>query len=496
MSRASRGWVGVLVPLAGVMVLGSGLGGCASPGPAQPVAPLLVPQAVVAAGPQADAEALGVADRWWSALGDPVLDALVDRAVAAHPGVQAAAARLARAQAGGEQAEAAGAVQSVFSAEASRQRYTANGLIPKPIAGTTRDTATLQLGGSWSPDFFGRQRAALDAALGQQRAAEADMAHARLGLAGAVARQYVLLARLLAERDVIDRVIALRQRTLDLVRARVRGGLDTVAELRQAEAALPEARLQRLALDEQVVRTRQALATLTLQPVDALAGVAPRLDALVAAPPPAGRLGADLLGRRADVVAARWRVDAAAQGVREARAQFYPDVQLGAFVGLNALGLDHLLQLGSRQAGVTPALRLPLFDAGRLRAQLHGRAADLDAAIAAYNAALLDAVREAADALTGVAAVQDQRAEQARALQAATQAFDVAQRRYAAGLGSYLQVLATEQPWLAQRRAAVELQARALDAQVLLMQALGGGYRAAAPMPPDVPRTTAALQPN
>lgn len=501
MSRPARAMSGVktgALMLAGVLVAASGLGGCANPGPAQPVAPLLAPQTVLPAGVAADTEALAVADRWWTALGDPALDALVERAVATHPGVQAAAARLARAQAGGELAEAAGGVQSILSAEASRQHYTANGLIPKPIAGTTRDTATLQISGSWSPDFFGRQRAALAAALGQQRAAAADVAHACLGLAGAVTRQYVLLARLLAERDVIERVIALRQRTLDLVRARVRGGLDTVVELRQAEAALPEARTQRLGLDEQIARTRQALATLTLQPADALAGLAPRLDALGPAAPPAGRLGADLLGRRADVVAARWRVDAAAQGVREARAQFYPDVQLGAFVGLNALGLDHLLQLGSRQAGITPALRLPLFDAGRLRAQLHGRAADLDAAVAAYNAVLLDAVREAADALTGLAAVQDQRTEQARALHGTAQAFEVAQRRYAAGLGSYLQVLATEQPWLAQRRAAVELQARTLDAQVLLMQALGGGYQAPDAAPPAVPRTTAALtaEPN
>lgn len=484
-----------MIPVVGALALAAALvmTGCASPGRPIPVQAALAPTQL---GLAADTGALAAGDGWWKALGDPALDTLVERATADHPSVQAAMARLARAQAASHGAQAGDEPQIGLSADATRQRYTANGLVPPPIAGSVRDTGTLQIGGTWSLDFFGRHRAALAAAVGQEQALQAELSAARQALAGAVTRQYLALARLLAQREVAERTIALRQQTLELVQRRVKGGLDTQVELRQAESTVPDARTQRLVLDEQITLVRHALAALTSQVPTALDALAPRLDALQVPAPETGRIGTDLLGRRADIVAARWRVEAATQGVREARAQFYPDVQLNAFVGLSALGLDRLVQFDSRQAGVGPALRLPLFDGGRLRAQLQSRSADLDASIAAYNGALLDAVREAADALTSTAAVQAQRTEQARALQAAEQAHDTAQRRFGAGLGNYLVVLTAEQQLLAQRRAAVDLRARAFDTRVQLMQALGGGYTAAnlppdAPNLPDAARTTA-----
>jgi len=208
----------------------------------------------------------------------------------------------------------------------------------------------------------------------------------------------------------------------------------------------------------------------------ALAGLTPRLDALQppAVPP---TLGADLLGRRPDVVAARWRIEAATQGVAVARSEFYPNVNLTAFVGLNALGLDRLFNAGSRQLGVAPALRLPLFDGGRLRAQLGGRQAELDAAIAQYNGVVLDAAREAGDALASLQSLERQQAQQAEAAAGAEKAYQFAQERYRAGLGTYLVVLSTESQVLAQRRLAVDLGARQLDTRVALMKALGGGWQ-------------------
>jgi outer membrane protein TolC len=178
--------------------------------------------------------------------------------------------------------------------------------------------------------------------------------------------------------------------------------------------------------------------------------------------------------------------------VAVARAQFYPDINLVGFVGLSSIGLDQLLHLGSRNIGVGPALRLPLFDGGRLRAQLKGRGADLDAAIAAYNGALLDALREVADAGASLASIDRQRAEQAQAQAAAEGAYDFAQQRYRAGLGTYLTVLSAESAVLAQRRLGVDLQARALDTRVALMRALGGGWSDPATVPPRSPAATGA----
>jgi len=227
------------------------------------------------------------------------------------------------------------------------------------------------------------------------------------------------------------------------------------------------------------VLARHALAALTAQPPTALDTLSPRLSALHAVALPA-TLPADLLGRRADISAARWRVEAATQDVAAARAQFYPNINLSAFIGLSSIGLDRLLRAGSEQYGVGPAIRLPLFDAGRLRANLRGRASDLDLAIETYNGAVVDAVRDVADQLGSLQSIERQRREQAQARAAAESAYDLALQRYRAGLGNYLNVLTAETNVLAQRRSAADLEARALDVQVALIRALGGGYDDAA----------------
>lgn len=126
--------------------------------------------------------------------------------------------------------------------------------------------------------------------------------------------------------------------------------------------------------------------------------------------------------------------------------------------------------------GITPALRLPIFDGGRLRAQLGGRAAELDAAIAQYNGAVLDAVKEAGDAVASIQSLTRQQALQDEAVASAEKAYRFAQERYRAGLGNYLVVLSTESQVLAQRRLAVDLRARQLDTRLVLMKALGGGW--------------------
>jgi len=164
--------------------------------------------------------------------------------------------------------------------------------------------------------------------------------------------------------------------------------------------------------------------------------------------------------------------------VKTAQAEFYPNVNLTAFIGLSTLGLCKLVDLGSTQWGVGPAIRLPIFDAGRLRANLKGRTADLDAAVESYNGAVLEAFHEAGDAVAAVQSVGRQQVEQRQAEAAAEGAYDIAVQRYRAGLGTFLDVLSAENAVLAQRRLGVDLAARALDTRVALYLALGGGYAA------------------
>jgi NodT family efflux transporter outer membrane factor (OMF) lipoprotein len=452
------------------------LTGCASPGDVKPEAKAVEPAAVgLAQGPAAPA----LADTWWQSFQEPQLDALVAKALADHPSLQSAQARVQRAQALVAGVRGNDLPQVNGSFDATRQRFTEHGLYPPPLAGSMQTTTTLQLGASWELDFFGRNRAALQAALGAERAAEAEAQAARTLLASNVARSYFQLARLQAQREVAERTLAQRSDMLQLIQQRVQSGLDTNVELRQGEGALPEIRQQIEALDEQMAVTRHALAALTVQPPNALDGLKPQLRSVQAVPLPAA-VPADLLGRRADVEAARQRVEAAAQDLKVARTQFYPSVNLVAFAGFSSFGLDQLLKSGSQQYGIGPAVRLPIFDAGRLRANYRGKAADVDAAVSAYNGAVLDAVREVADQISALQSIERQQREQAAAQQAAESAFDLATQRYKAGLGTYLTVLTAESNVLAQRRSAADLKARALDAQVALMRALGGGYAAPA----------------
>jgi NodT family efflux transporter outer membrane factor (OMF) lipoprotein len=418
--------------------------------------------------------------QWWQEFGDPQLNQLIEAALANNPSLKIVQARLARAQAGAEGVDAASGLQLSAGIEATRQKYTANGAVPPPLAGTIQESGTAQLSASWELDFFGKNRAALEAALGSTRAAQADADAARMLLASNVARNYFSLVRLNEQLGVAQQLLAQRTQAQHLVLDRVNAGLDTQLELRQSEGALPEARLQIETLQEQLTLSRNALNALIGQPNKPVAPVLPAQSAIknIATPKV---LPSDLLGRRADIAAARWRVEAATQDVRNARSQFYPNVNLMAFAGFSSIGLDRLLGAGSEQWGVGPALRLPLFDGGRLRANLRGKTSDLDAAIESYNAAVIDAVHEVADQLASSQAITRQQTEQRAAQASAENAQAIAVQRYEAGLSNYLQVLTAETTVLNQRRQGVDLAARALDTQVALMRALGGGYHADLP---------------
>lgn len=462
------------------------LSGCALPAHLVPPLARLDADAV---GLQADVTAAPVDDDWWRVFQQPALDALVGKALRDNPSLALADARLRRANAVVQRVDAEDWPQVAARFDDTRQRFPEHALFPPSIGGTRQNLATAQLAMAWELDFFGRNRAALDAALGTARAAQADAAMARLLLSAQVVRTYVQLARLRSLREVAERSLSQRAEVLALVRRRTGAGLDTAVELQQAEGAIPDSRQSIEALDEQIAARRHALAALTAQPAAALATLQPHMAQLQPQPLP-DSVPADLLGRRADIDAARRRAEAATRDLDVARADFYPSVNLVAFAGYNALGLDRLFDNGSRAMGIGPAIRLPIFDAGRLRANQRAKAADLDAAIAAYNGAVLEAVRDAADQISALQSIDRQQQEQTRAQAFAERAYRLAVQRYNAGLGSYLVVLTAENGVLAQRRAAVELRARALDGQAELIRALGGGYVASASPTATSPNTS------
>ena len=471
--------------LTGVATLAAALlvAGCASFGGLVPRAQRTDAATLSAHASLADAKlsaATWPAADWWRRFGDPQLDALITEALAGNPGMASASARIRRAVALAASYGAALAPQASAGVNVTRQRYSSNGIFPPPIAGAWYTQTDLAASFSYEIDLWGRNRAAYDAALGQARAAEVDAYAARLLLASGVARAYAQLGRSFDQLDLAQDSLKQRQAMFDLTRQRVAAGLDSQVDLKQAEGSIPAARERIAQLQEEIALGRNLLAALLGKGPDrGLAITRPRLQRQPIALPSV--LPADLLGRRPDVVAQRWRVESARRDIDAAKAQFYPNVNLSALVGLQSISFARLLNVRSEDPSFGPALRLPLFDGGRLRANLAAKDADYDLAVEQYNQTLIDAVREVVDQLASLRSVSAQQVQLERGLATARDAYALATERYRAGVASYLQVLAAETPLLEQRNLRANLRARELELSINLIRALGGGFKDAKP---------------
>ncbi|HEY4975636.1 MAG TPA: efflux transporter outer membrane subunit, partial [Steroidobacteraceae bacterium] len=277
-----------------------------------------------------------------------------------------------------------------------------------------------------------------------------------------------------------ERAEAQRTNILDIARQRVTAGLDTRVEVREAEGALPQARLALTqARSAQALAVHQ-LAALAGRGADAYAQVVrPQLtlDAALALPT---ELPVNLLARRPDVIAARARIDAADAGKRAAKAAFYPNITLSALAGFASFSLTDLISAKSFGYGAGPGLSLPLFDGGRLRAAYRGSEAGLDLAVASYDDTVVRAIHQAADQLTLIDALVAEQAQQRESLTAAEEAYRLAEERYRAGLAGYLTVLNVETEVLNERRQQVDLGASLALARVSLLLALGGSFQSPA----------------
>jgi NodT family efflux transporter outer membrane factor (OMF) lipoprotein len=418
-------------------------------------------------------------DGWWHRYGDAQLDRLIDEGLAGAPDLAAAAARLARAE--GVVRSAGGRLVPTITAEGSagkvKQSYN-NGFPREFLPQGWKDTGTLNVQGGFDLDLWGRNRANLRAALADRDAARVEQQQARITLAASIAEAYADLAQLYADRDVTEEALRIQSDTAGLVAQRVRNGLDTEGQRRQAAAQVPAARADLGAIDEQIAVTRNRIAALIgAGPDRGLAIARPTLAALVPATLPA-RAGIDLVGRRADIAAARARVEAQAERVKAARASFYPDISLNGLVGVQALGFGNVLKQGSVYGNVGPAISLPIFDGGQRSGDYRVARAEYDSAVADYDRTLVGALQEVANAIASRNALTQQLADARASLSDSRRAYDIARLRYQAGLSTYLDVLSAEQAVIAARRREADLSARAFTLDVALVRALGGGFAA------------------
>lgn len=414
--------------------------------------------------------------RWWHRYDDPQLDRLMALALKRSADLAEARSRVQKAAQAARVTAAQVGLKVNASAQVSRQRMSENGLIPPQFLGFTwYNQGDLGISLDYDFDWWGKNRAAVESAIGKARAAQAQAAAATLALQTGVAKLWFAWLANQARLDVARQQVADSDKLLHIATLRAKAGLEPSDQVEQARASLAGARQQQTALEAQAAVQRASLAALLDVPAD-------QLPALHAHPLPTPRgalpadAGLDLMARRPDIAASRWEVEAALRDTDVARAAFLPDISIGAMAGLSSIDLDKLLDAGSRTFSLTPAIHLPIFEGGLLRARYGLSRAGLEVAIARYDKTLVDAARDVATRALTLQQLQQRMRQQTEQLEAVTVLQRHADARHQRGLTDARPVLQARAERRRQRDAMLALQGQALAADIDLIGALGGGY--------------------
>jgi NodT family efflux transporter outer membrane factor (OMF) lipoprotein len=421
---------------------------------------------------------------WWVSYGDPQLTALIDEALQDNPSLDVAQARARQAQAAADSVDAGRKPQVGLDAGMQGVRLSSKDPVyPEYALGTFAWAKSATVDFSWDLDLWGGKRAAWEAALGRSRAAQIDAYAARIQLSVNVARAYVQLGYAFAQQDVADAEVQRTSKSAALTRRLIAGGLGKPQQAYLADSQVASAEQQKAQADRAIDAARSSLSVLVGQGPDRGRSITrPHLlDTGTATLP--DRLSVDLIGRRADLVAARWQVEAAGKDIKAAKTQFLPNISLGAMAGFVAVGgSTSLFQLPARTYSVAPALSLPIFDGGRLRANLVARDAGYDEAVAHYNSLLIGAVNDVSDLVSATASIRTQIALEKRAKDDAQRSFDDSLKLLSGGLSDSLTPLVTRQQLLLAEQRLAALESEQADISIRLVDALGGGYAADVPV--------------
>jgi multidrug efflux system outer membrane protein len=419
------------------------------------------------------------AEQWWLTYGDPQLNALIRQALHDNPSLAVVQARVASAQAIVTAERADEGAQVGLSTGLNRQRYSSNGFFPPPIGGNYFNDANVQLRASYDVDWWGKHRSLVAAALGEENARKAEAGQAAQAIAASVAQSYFRLQMLWARQDNVNALASVQRELVAGRKARIAHGLASADMLRSAELDLGAMEEQSARFATQAVREREVLRALIGGDTQALAGLA-RFKPAPGANALPRELGMELLARRPDLQAARWRVEAQLGRVAASEAAFRPDINLVGALGLDAVSLGKLLRWPSRTPLLGATLDLPLFDSGRLKAQLGVARGSREELVAEYNEAVLAAVREVAQEGATLQGHDQEAQTHSRTVASSRKLLDSAEARMKRGLLERAGVLQAKMTLLRQQDTDLQLLDARLQTQVALVKALGGGYRAPA----------------
>lgn len=419
-------------------------------------------------------------NEWWKTFHDAQLDSLIARALADAPDMQIARQRVTLAEAQAKMAIAADGPQIDFSADAERQKMSAEGLmgpfaLTDPAAGTTGPwytNGTLGLTAGWDLDLWGKNRAQVAARIGKVNAQKAELEQTRQLLASSVARLYWDWQTQTAMEKGVNAIKREQQNIIAADRELYQQGITSSVEgvetdinARKSDERLAEIQGKKRAIEARLAAlTRTPVVTLSPQPLPAVNTTLP------------ASLGYELLARRPDLQAAHWYIEASMSEVEAAKAAFYPDVNLMAFLQQDALHLSDLFRSSAQQMGVTAGLTLPIFDSGRLNAHLDIAQAQSNLSVANYNKAVVEAVNQVTRTASEVETLRVKNQHQQQAEADAARVVALARARFNAGMLAGSRVSEAKIPALQEHIAGVRLQGQYIDATLQLTSALGGGY--------------------
>jgi multidrug efflux system outer membrane protein len=476
--------------LAWITLLSIGLTGCVIP--AKLSHPALRDD-VPLAGLQAPTRAGWPASEWWRVYNDPQLDALIALAMKQSPDLAQAHARVQTAEQSVRVAAAQAGLNINGSAQLTRQRMSDHGLFPPALLGFNwYNQADLGVQLEYDFDWWGKKRKSIESALDQAHAAEAQHSAAALTLQNAVADTYFGWLADESRLSLAKQSVAVQQRLLQIAQLRVHQGVDLPDTLQQARSQLAATQQAQVTLEGSIELRKVVLAALANVSPAELPPLKPHtLPKIEGGLPDDVRL--DLIARRPDIAASRWQIESALEQTDVARAEYFPDISINAMVGLSSTNqgspnipgllegskgdLGNLFTAGSRVFGITPAVHLPIFEGGRLKANYGASRAQLDAAIAQYNVTVTDAARDVGTQAVTAQQIAARRVKQETQVKANQALLASAHARQAHGTQDARESLAAEAQLLQQRDQAVSLHAQALSTDLALIKSLGGGYR-------------------
>jgi outer membrane protein, multidrug efflux system len=436
--------------------------------------------------------------RWWSVFNDPLLDQLVDEATRQNLDVQTAEARITEARAQRDLAAGAELPTIGGTGLAGRTRMSENGIASALGGGSSSSGGSSSGGGSssspslttnlyqagfdalWELDLWGKTRRSVEAANAMTESAEQARGEASISLTADLVRAYLSLRGLQRQRAIVQADIVDQEHLLKLVESSARNGLVPRSDVTQQAAQLGAARAQRPSIDQNIEQTANRIALLLALPPGALRerlGMAPQLaDAALPPEVPIGLPG-DLLRRRPDVMRSEAELHAATARVGVADAQLYPSIEIGAVAGFQASHASQLTDWGSRFFAGGAQVSVPLFQGGKLRAQVQVADAQLQEAVIGYRQTVLGAYHDADNALIAYTQEQRHTVELTRQVADARRSRDFAQARYRSGLSPLNEVLDIDRNTHQAELAALQSGVTASTNLVALYKALGGDWR-------------------